>query len=134
MKKIIAALLMSALVAVIAYAGAPTTAADTGTAADGKWDIAATSGKITYPGDTTNGPLLEVIPSANVGMAYNCTDGTLYTLGTYHSNGTKVFGTNSIDAKLYFQDTGAVFGTNAPSVDIPTVSSPGFGAAWTALK
>lgn len=139
MKKLVClTLLIAFATAGIAYA-ALTKAADTGTAADGAWYAAADSGMITFPSDNTNGPLIQFKPSANVSMAYNCTDGTIYTLGSYHSSGTKLYGTSSVEAKIYMFDLAAAGeaappGDTAPTTTIPTAAAPNFSTGWSAIK
>lgn len=106
------------------------------------WVAQDTAGQIIYPSNTTNGPLITFKPSANVHMAYDCSNGTTYTVGSYHSSGTKVYGTSSGDAKIYMYDTGAAIGDPAVSglVTIPAAStvtetgSDGWTAGWSAIK
>ena len=106
-----------------------------GEAADGAWKSQSTSGVISFPASTTNGPLIEFKPSANVHMAYECTDGQNYTVGAYHESGTKLYGTSSGDAKIYMYDTGATIGTTAPTTLIPDpASSVAWPSGWSALK
>ena len=111
-------------------AGAAFGAAAVGTG----WVTQAADGTVTFPANTTNGPQITFKPSANVSMAYDCSLGTVYTIGGYHSSGTKVFGTSSTDAKIYMYDLGAAPGAVAPSVVIPAASAIAWGAGWTALK
>lgn len=135
MKKYVLSLVAILAISSFAY-GALTKAADTGTAADGSWFAPSDSGKITFPANTTNGPLIQFTPSANVSMAYDCDDGTVYSFGSYHSAGTKAYGTSSTDAKIYMKDLGAPPGDTAPTVVIPTISSNAvsYGAGWSAIK
>lgn len=140
MKKYILTLVAVLVVSSFAYA-ALTESIDTGSAADGAWFKAAASGKVTFPGSTTNGPLIQFTPSANVSMAYDCNDGTIYSFGTYHSSGTKLYSTSSTDAKIFMYDLGGAPGdVSAPTVKIPTVEGTApaltvtYGSGWSALK
>jgi len=140
MKKYVLSLVAILAISSLAY-GALTKSNDTsGSAPDGSWFAASDSGKITFPTTTTNGPRIVFTPSANVSMAYDCNDGTIYSFGSYHSAGTKAYGTSSTDAKIYMQDLGGAPGDTAPTIVIPTISGTGaaqtvsYGAGWSAIK
>lgn len=106
-----------------------------GAAADGGWVTQSDSGVIQFPENNTNGPLIDVKPSANVHMGYHCEDGQNYTVGAYHESGTKIYGTSSGDAKIYMFDTGATIGATAPTTTIPdSATSVSWGEGWSALK
>lgn len=104
------------------------------------WVAQDAAGQVIYPSNTTNGPEITFKPSANVHMAYDCTGGTSYTVGSYHESGTKIYGTSSGDAKIYMFDTGAAIGATAPTTVIPAAStvsetgSNGWTAGWSAIK
>lgn len=136
MKKIVLSILTIMTVSSFAYA-ALTKSADTGNATDGTWFAAADSGKVTFPANTTNGPLIQFTPSTNVSMAYGSGDGTIYTFGTYHNAGTKEYATSSVDAKIFMFDLGSPPGDTAPaSIPVPT-GTPlvvTFGDGWSSLK
>jgi len=122
-----ALLMITASVAYAATATAPSTA----------WVAQATDGTVTFPGDTTNGPLLSFKPSANVSMAYDsATPGTSYSVGAYHTSGAKAYSTSSADSKIYMIDFPPATGIG--TIVIPAVATVGtstqWGAGWSALK
>jgi hypothetical protein len=124
-----AALLM--ITASIAYAV-------TGVAPSTAWKSQDTDGTITFPADTTNGPLLSFKPSANVHMAYDST-GQVYSLGSYHESGVKIYASTSGDSKIYMFDLATPPGSTAPTTLIPakadvTAAGASWGAGWSALK
>lgn len=122
---LVAALLV--ISASVAYSAAPGTG----------WVAQDAAGKITFPGSTTNGPTIDFKPSANVKMAYDCaTPGTTFSLGAYHTSGSKAYSTSSADSKIYMIDFPPATGIG--TIVIPAVSTVGgssqWGAGWSALK
>ena len=127
MKKILAVAALLAVSAGVAYS------------TDTNWMIQNAAGGITL-GATA--PTLAVKPSANVFMSYDATAGTgvAFSVGTYHGQGSKAFGTSSVDTKIYARDlTTSPPGTTTPITTdkIPTAAeavATGFGTGWTASK
>ena len=111
-----------------------------GVAVGTTWVGQETDGTITFPADITNGPLLTFKPSANVHMAYD-SDGVVYSVGSYHEAGVKIYSSTSGDAKIYMYTLPNPPGSAGTGlIAIPaksTVSasgSSGWGAGWSALK
>ncbi len=141
MKKYI--LSIAAIIAASSFAYAALTASDdtAGSADSGAWFTASASGKVTFPDGTTNGPLIQFSPSTNVSLAYGGGDGTIYSLGSYHSSGTKAYATSSVDAKIYMFDLGSPPGSDAVPTTLSTIPVPTgtpltvtFGDGWSYLK
>jgi type 1 fimbria pilin len=102
------------------------------------WVAQQADGTITFPGNTTNGPLLSFRPSANVVMAYDVdTTGVVFSLGSAHTSGIKIYSTSSQDTKIYMRDfaAGTVMGS-LPLIPANTTvgTSTQWGAGWSALK
>lgn len=136
--KIIALLALSLVVLISTFSFAVV-----GVAPSTTWVFQEADGTITFPADTTNGPLLTLKPSANVAMAYDSSGtaaGIAYTVGAYHKSGVKIYGSSSGDAKIYMFDLGTPPGDTAPTTKVPastTVTvdgSTGWGDGWSALK
>lgn len=70
-------------------------------------------------GSATGGTLI-FKPSANVAMAYDASTatGVSYTVGSIHGQGSRVFGTSSVDTNIFYQDATCVGG-------IPTATATG---------
>lgn len=111
----------------------------TGVAVGTTWQGQQTDGTITFPAGTTNGPLLSFKPSANVHMAYD-SDGVVYSVGSYHEAGVKIYSSTSGDSKIYMFTLLVPPGSTAPTTVIPARStvgasgSSGWTAGWSALK
>ena len=102
---------------------------------------APASGAFTLGGVATGTSALTVKPSANVYMAYmggaSPTAGTTYSLGTFHTSGSKLFGSSSVETNIFYYDKGAAIGASNPDPKIPTATSiatGAFTAGWTASK
>jgi len=109
-----------------------------GTAPGTGWVKQETDGTITFAADTTNGPLLSFRPSANVHMAYDST-GQVYSIGSYHESGVKIYASTSGDSKVYMYDLATPPGAVDPSIKIPakadvSASGASWGSGWSALK
>lgn len=101
-----------------------------------------TSGAFTLGAGTNASQKLVVKPSANVYMAYMGgaapTAGTTYTLGTFHTAGSKLFGSSSVETNIFYYDKGVAIG--AVKDVTPTIPSAtqivvgAFAAGWTASK
>jgi hypothetical protein len=133
MKKVLAVTALLVSCAAIAYGDDLNTTA---------WK-SPTSGAFTLGAATGGTKKLEVKPSANVMMAYMGGDaGTVYTLGTGHSSGSKLFGSSSLETNIYFFDNVVALGTDLTkgtwtSQTIPSATglkAGAFGAGWTASK
>jgi len=87
-------------------------------------------------------PLLTIKPSANVYMAYkggaNPTAGTTYSLGTFHTSGSKLFGSSSVETNIFYYDKGVAIGATTdvtPAIpDSTSIAAGAFAAGWTASK
>jgi len=103
---------------------------------------APTSSAFTLGAATASTPLLVVKPSANVYMAYMGgaapTAGTTYSLGTFHTSGSKLFGSSSVETNIFYYDKAVAIGattTVTPAIPSPTSIAVGaFAAGWTASK
>ena len=103
---------------------------------------APTSGAFTLGGVATGTASLVVKPSANVYMAYQGgatpTAGTTYSLGTFHTSGSKLFGSSSVETNIFYYDKGVAIGastTVTPAIPTPTsIATGAFAAGWTASK
>ena len=103
---------------------------------------APTSGAFTLGAATNASAQLNVKPSANVYMAYMGgaapTAGTTYTLGTFHTSGSKLFGSSSVETNIFYYDKGVAIGastTVTPAIPTPTsIATGAFAAGWTASK
>jgi len=103
---------------------------------------APTSGAFTLGAATGGSQKLVVKPSANVYMAYmggaSPTAGTTYSLGTFHTAGSKLFGSSSVETNIFYYDKGVAIGaTTSVTPVIPTATSIAVGAftaGWTASK
>ncbi|QXE92346.1 hypothetical protein [Geomonas subterranea] len=107
------------------------------------------SGTVPF-GTDTNG-MLDFKPSANVAMAYDSATatGVSYTVGAVHGQGSRVYGSSSVDTNIYYVDVAAPgisaagatvtpgfpSGTSFPA-SLASGSTPStyFGAGWTASK
>lgn len=93
---------------------------------------------------TTTGSKIDFAfkPSSNVVFGYGpSTTGITYSLGTFHSTGTRSFGTTSTDTNIYYFDNAAISKANtttdaAAPGDAPATSSTliAWGTGWTASK
>ena len=91
------------------------------------YDPGSTDGTVTV-GDT--GPVAVKV-SKGVSLAYDAetTAGLGYSVGAYHSSGTKTFASSSGDSKIWFTDA-----TGSDIPDAPSgTDSADFGTGWTAL-
>ena len=102
--------------------------------------IATTSGQTVIPVTGTH-PALNLKPSANVVIGYDtvAATGITYTLGTFHTTGTKSFGTTSTDTNIYYLDNAAggiantiTTATKPPAARLPT--NPGSGIPGAASR
>jgi hypothetical protein len=59
--------------------------------------------------------------------------GTGYALATYHTNGTKEYGTAYDATAVYFKDVGAGATITAPTSSVATDAGSFGGAGWSAL-
>lgn len=100
------------------------------------------SGAFTLGGVATGTASLAVKPSANVYLAYqggaSPTAGTTYSLGTFHTSGSKLFGSSSVETNIFYFDKGVAIGATTsvtPAIPTPTSIAVGaFAAGWTASK
>lgn len=100
------------------------------------------SGAFTLGGVATGTASLAVKPSANVYLAYqggaSPTAGTTYSLGTFHTSGSKLFGSSSVETNIFYYDKGVAIGATTsvtPAIPTPTSIAVGaFAAGWTASK
>jgi len=98
---------------------------------------------------TTPGGVLNIKPSANVAMGYDCATavGVSYTIGSIHGQGSKVFGTSSVDTNIFYQDVAApgvpttagaelTWPTGAAAFPGSAATTPAtyFSTGWTASK
>lgn len=108
------------------------------------WFDTSAAGEVTL-GTAGTRPQLKIKPSANVVIGYDtvAATGVAYALGTFHSTGTKSFGTNSTDTNIYYFDnagaTTPIANTKATATkppDSPTTSSSqvAWPTGWTAAK
>jgi hypothetical protein len=104
--------------------------------------IANVSGECIIPVTGTR-PALNIKPSANVTLGYDTVAGSgiSYSLGSFHSTGTRSFGSSSTDTNLYYFDNAAAgiantINTATPVPDAPTTATTqiAWGAGWTASK
>jgi hypothetical protein len=98
------------------------------------WGTAAADGSFTI-GNTANGPQLVIKPSANVKLGYESTSGISYSVGTYHSSGTKSYGTTNGDTRIYMYENVTQASAQVPPADPNTsAGTTTWGAGWTAMK
>lgn len=66
-----------------------------------------------------------------LGVQYDDTNGTGYSISSYHTSGTKMYGTAYDSTALYFKDVGV----NYASFAAPTssVGTEAFGTGWTQM-
>jgi len=106
--------------------------------------IANVSGECIIPVTSTR-PALNIKPSANVELGYDtiAATGISYSLGSFHSTGTKSFGSSSTDTNIYyFDNAGAAtpiantHGTATKPPNAPTTSTTqiAWPTGWTASK
>jgi len=137
MKKIVALIaLLGCAAAVVAYG-------------DTSFKFANAAGAYRM-GSTTNG-YLDFKPSANVAFAYDAGTavGVSYVVGCVHGQGSRVFGTSSVDTNIYYQDvtapgvgtadsTATVKNLAGGTISLPassaTTPSTYFATNWTASK
>lgn len=89
------------------------------------------------------GMTMDIKPSANVGFEYDGTatagNGISYSIGAYHGQGSRVYGTSSTDTNIFYRPMTATPGivTAFSEFDIPNApeSTIGvYGTGWTASK
>jgi len=98
------------------------------------WGTANADGSFTI-GNTANGPQLIIKPSANVTLGYESTSGISYSVGTYHSSGTKTYGTTNGDTRIYMYENTAQTSAQVPPADPNSnLGVTTWGAGWTAMK
>ncbi len=108
------------------------------------WIATSAAGEAVIP-RTAPRPALNLKPSANVVVGYDTVAGTgiSYALGTFHTTGTKSFGTNSTDTNLYyFDNSGAATpiantiaaATKPPDAPATAASQVAWPVGWTAAK
>ncbi|QWV95057.1 hypothetical protein KP004_07730 [Geomonas oryzisoli] len=125
---------MKKVLAIIALLGLSAGAAYSATT----WAYPSTSGTYTL-GTAGSTHFLDIKPSANVGFAYDGgTTGVAYVVGSYHAQGSRVFGGSSTDTNIFYKDiTAPGIGTLLTGTDLPAVPTPpngAFSAGWTAAK
>jgi hypothetical protein len=107
------------------------------------------AGVVTFgtAGDAVKGSV-PFKPSANVAMAYDgvLAAGVSYTVGSVHAQGSRVYGTSSVDTNIFYTDVTApgigtpggnsgvtLVGATFPAT-IAATPSTYFGSGWTASK
>ena len=90
------------------------------------YDAGSADGTVTV--GTTGAVAVKV--SKGVSLAYDAeTTGLGYSVGAYHSSGTKTFASSSGDSKIWFTDA-----TGSDIPDAPSgTDSADFSSGWTAL-
>lgn len=105
----------------------------------------------TVPFGTDSHGMIDFKPSANVAMAYDSAtaEGVSYTVGSVHGQGSRVYGTSSVDTNIFYIDVaapgiGAAGATCTPGfpsgTSFPASKASGstpstyFGTGWTASK
>ena len=69
--------------------------------------------------------------NVRLGVNYDDANGTGYALSSYHTQGTKMYGTAFDSTQIFFQDVGANYtGFAAPS---SSVSLEAFSTGWTSM-
>jgi len=114
-------------------------------------DFTNPSASGTIPFGTDSDGMLDYKPSANVAMAYDAAtaEGVSYTVGAVHAQGSRVYGSSSVDTNIFYVDVAAPgisaasaivspgfpSGTTFPA-SLASGSTPStyFGAGWTASK
>jgi len=107
------------------------------------------SGTFVAGDAATPGGVLNIKPSANVAIGYDAATaaGVSYTVGSIHGQGSKVFGTSSVDTNIFYQDVTAPgipstagaslswpSGAAAFPASLATTPSTYFASGWTASK
>jgi len=91
------------------------------------YDDGSTDGTVIVGG--TSGESVAVKVSKGVSLAYDAADeGLGYSVGTYHSSGTKTFASSSGDSKIWFTD---VTGDTIP--DAPAGTDSADFSSWKPL-
>lgn len=105
------------------------------------WALPSTAG--TFTCGAAAGQQLIIKPSANVGFQYDgaptAGDGTSYSIGAYHGQGTRVYGSSSTDTNIFYKPMAATPGITAvfTEFDIPAApenSNGVYASGWTASK
>lgn len=108
------------------------------------WIDTTTAGEAIL-GTAGTRPQLKLKPSANVVVGYDtvAATGISYAIGTFHTTGTKSFGTNSTDTNIYyFDNAGAATplantkatATKPPDAPSTASSQVAWPTGWTAAK
>lgn len=88
-------------------------------------------------------PTLNIKPSANVSLGYDTVTGTgiSYSLGSFHSTGTRSFGSSSTDTNIYYFDNAAAglantaaSATKVPNAPATATTQISWPTGWTASK
>jgi len=106
----------------------------------------STAGTVSLGG--TVGPVVDLKPSANVAVAYesSTSTGVAYTIGSFHCQGNRAYGTSSVDTNIFYIDFSAtpgivpassslnISGVTFPSTVANNIPSTFFSTGWTASK
>jgi len=109
---------------ILAFAGILALAAGTAFAADGT--------QVTFNDSTTSvgTPAASVKVSKNVQIQYQPeAAGLTYSMTSFHTSGTKSYGTSSGDTKIFMKDSTAI--TDAPAA--PAAGASADFSGWTAM-
>lgn len=101
-----------------------------------------TTGGAATPTITSPNPTFAFKPSSNVIFGFSVdAAGISYSLGTFHSTGTRSFGTTSTDTNIYYFDNAAANLANTVAEATKPGDSPAtattliaWGTGWTASK
>lgn len=101
-----------------------------------------TTGGAATPTITSPNQTFAFKPSSNVVFGYDVTaTGISYSLGTFHTTGTRSYGTTSTDTNIYYFDNSAVTKANTTTAaakpgDAPATANTliAWGTGWTASK
>lgn len=108
------------------------------------WITTSAAGEAVIPVTGTR-PALNLKPSANVVVGYDTValTGVAYSLGTFHTTGTKSFGTNSTDTNIYYFDNAnaatpiantIAAATKPPNSPTTSASQVAWPTGWTSAK
>ena len=101
-----------------------------------------TTGGAATPTITSPNPTFSFKPSANVtfGLSVEAT-GVSYSLGTFHTSGTRTYATTSTDTNIYYFDNAAASLANSASTATKPADAPAtattmvsWGTGWSASK